>query len=78
GKLGPVFKDRAKSIVAALKAASPEDIASQIAGGKVVLQADGESVELGPEFFEVRKILSLDGREVSTVQCGDALLVIEQ
>ena len=78
GKLGPVFKDKAKSIVAALKAASPEDIASQIAGGKVVLQADGESVELGPEFFEVRKILSLDGREVSTVQCGDALLVIEQ
>ena len=78
GKLGPAFKDKAKSIVAALKAAAPEDIAVQIATGKVVLQADGESVELGPEFFEVKKILSLNGREVSTVQCGDALLVIEQ
>ncbi|MCQ2078717.1 MAG: valine--tRNA ligase, partial [archaeon] len=78
GKLGPVFKDKAKAIVAALKAASPEDIAAQIAGGRVVLDAGGESVELGPEFFEIKKILSLNGREVSTVQCGDALLVIEQ
>jgi valyl-tRNA synthetase len=44
----------------------------------VVLATEAGEVELGPEFFEIRKILSLNGREVSTVQCGDALLVIEQ
>jgi len=78
GKLGPVFKDKAKGIVSALKAADPEDIATQILTGKVILKTDDGEVELGPEYFEVRKILSLNGREVSTVQCGDALLVIEQ
>ena len=78
GKLGPAFKDKAKAIVAALKSADPESIATQIAAGKVVLSTEAGEVELGPEFFEIRKILSLNGREVSTVQCGDALLVIEQ
>ena len=78
GKLGPAFKDKAKAIVAALKSADPESIATQIAAGKVVLATEAGEVELGPEFFEIRKILSLNGREVSTVQCGDALLVIEQ
>ena len=78
GKLGPAFKDRAKSIVAAIKAADPESIAKQIATGSVTLETETGPVELGPEFFEVKKVLSLDGREVSTIQCGDALIVIEQ
>ena len=45
---------------------------------EVVLDVDGQKVEMGPEFFDVQKSLSLDGREVSTVQCGNALLAIEQ
>lgn len=77
GKLGPVFKGKAKAVVAALGAADPEDIAAQVAAGKVTLVADGETVELGPEFFEIKKSLTLEGREVATVQCGDALLAIE-
>ncbi len=77
-KLGPAFKDRAKAIAAAISSADPESLASQIAAGNVSLDVGGEKVEIGPEFFEVKKSLSLDGREVSTVQCGDALLVIEQ
>lgn len=78
GKLGPVFKDKAKSIANAIKATSPDVLAEQISNGKAVLDTDDGTVELDPEFFEVKKALSLNGREVSTVQCGDALLVIEQ
>ncbi len=77
-KLGPAFKDRAKAIVAALGRIPAGELAAMIAEGAVTLDADGQKVKMGPEFFEVRKSLSLDGREVSTVQCGDALLVIEQ
>lgn len=78
GKLGPAFKDRAKSIVSAIKAADPESLAKQIAAGSVELGTEDGPVTLGPEFFEVKKVLSLNGREVSTIQCGDALIVIEQ
>ncbi|MGI6008711.1 MAG: valine--tRNA ligase [Methanomethylophilus sp.] len=77
-KLGPAFKGQAKAIAAAIAAADPEDLAKQLDAGKAVLDIEGGKVEVGPEFFEVKKSLSLNGREVSTVQCGDALLVIEQ
>ena len=77
-KLGPAFKGQAKAIVAALGKTSADDLAKQISEGKVVLDVDGQKVEMGPEFFDVQKSLSLDGREVSTVQCGNALLAIEQ
>ena len=77
-KLGPAFKDKAKAIVAALGKIPADELAEQIFGGKVVLEADGQTVEMGPEFFDVCKSLSLDGKEVSTVQCGNALLAIEQ
>ena len=74
-RIGTAWK--AKAVVAALNAADPEDIAAQIAKGKVVLKVEGSDVELGPEFFDVKKALTLNGREVATVQCGDALLAIE-
>ena len=77
-KLGPAFKGQAKAIVAALGKTSADDLAKQISEGKVVLDVDGQKMEMGPEFFDVQKSLSLDGREVSTVQCGNALLAIEQ
>lgn len=77
GKLGPAFKAQAKSIVAALNAADTKDIARQLADGKVVLNADGNDVELGPEFFKVEKRLMLEGKAVDTIQVGDILIVIE-
>ena len=78
GKLGPAFKGQAKAIVAALNASDPKDIASQLAGGKVVLDADGDKVELGPEFFKVEKRLMLGGKAVDTIQVGNVLIVIQQ
>lgn len=78
GKLGPVFKGQAKAIVAALNTSDMNDIAAQLAGGKVVLDADGEKVELGPEFFKIEKRLMLGGKAVDTIQIGNILIVVQQ
>lgn len=77
GKLGPAFKAQAKAIVAALNSTPTEEIAKQLASGQVVLDADGEDVVLGPEFFKVEKRLTLDGKAVDTIQMGNILVVIE-
>ncbi len=76
-KLGPTFKGQAKEIAGAIAEAAPADLAAQLAQGKVVLNLASGKVELGPEFFDVKKSLTLNGRNVETVQAGDALLVIE-
>jgi valyl-tRNA synthetase len=78
GKLGPAFKGQAKAIVAALNAADMKVIADQLAAGNVVLDVEGEAVELGPEFFKVEKRLMLGGKAVDTIQVGNVLIVIEQ
>lgn len=78
GKLGPAFKGQAKAIVAALNASDMKDIAVQLADGKVVLDVDGEKVELGPEFFKVEKRLMLGGKAVDTIQVGNILIVVQQ
>lgn len=77
-KLGPLFKGDAKLVAKALSVADPSEVARQAEEGKIVVETDGKSFELTPDLVEMKKTLSLDGREVSTVQCGDALLVIEQ
>ncbi|MDD4222100.1 MAG: valine--tRNA ligase, partial [Candidatus Methanomethylophilus sp.] len=76
-KLSPTFKGQAKEIAGAIAEAAPADLAAQLAQGKVVLNLASGKVELGPEFFDVKKSLTLNGRNVETVQAGDALLVIE-
>lgn len=78
GKLGPAFKGQAKAIVATLNASDMKDIAVQLADGKVVLDVDGEKVELGPEFFKVEKRLMLGGKAVDTIQVGNILIVVQQ
>lgn len=76
-KLGPAFKASAKSIVAAIAAMEPADVAKQLSAGKVTLEADGTAYELGPEYFELETELTLDGKAVETIQVGDILVVLE-
>ena len=47
--LGPRFKGKAKDIAAAMENLTPADVKD----GKIVLDVDGESIELDGEFFEV-------------------------
>ena len=77
-KLGPAFKAKAKAVVAAVSAMEPAAVAEALSEGPLRIDADGESVEVGPEYFELEKRLMLDGRAVETLQVGDVLVVIEQ
>ena len=77
-KLGPAFKAKAKSVVAAISAMDPATAASKLAEGPLVIEIDGESVEIGPEFLQLEKELMLDGKAVETLQIGNILVLIEQ
>ena len=77
-KLGPAFKAKAKSVVAAISAMDPATAASKLAEGPLVIEIDGESVEIGPEFLQLAKELMLDGKAVETLQIGNILVLIEQ
>ncbi len=76
-KLGPTFKGQAKAIVKAVAAMPLEDVAKQLASGKVEVDVDGQKVSVGAEFFEAEKRLMLDGKAVDTVQIGNILALIE-
>ena len=76
-KLGPTFKGQAKAIVNAVAAMPLEDVAKQLASGKVEVDVDGQKVSVGAEFFEAEKRLMLDGKAVDTVQIGNILALIE-
>ncbi|MDN5357631.1 MAG: valyl-tRNA synthetase [Candidatus Methanomethylophilaceae archaeon] len=75
-KLGPAFKAAAKTIVAAVSGMEPSDVARQIENGSVKIEA-GEIYELGPEYFELEKRLTLGGKAVETIQVGGILIVLE-
>lgn len=75
-KLGPAFKAAAKTIVAAISKMEPSDIAKQIDAGSVKIEAD-EVYELGPEYFELEKRLTLGGKAVEAIQVGGILIVLE-
>ena len=77
-KLGPAFKAKAKGVVAAVAAMDPAVAASKLAEGPLVIEIDGESVEIGPEFLQLEKELMLDGKAVETLQIGNILVLIEQ
>ncbi|MCL2032673.1 MAG: valine--tRNA ligase [Methanomassiliicoccaceae archaeon] len=76
-KLGPAFKGKAKGIVSALAALSPKDALNVMTSDGLALSVDGELITLAPEFFEMEKTLTLDGKAVETIQLGNTLIVLE-
>ena len=50
--LGPAFKGKAKAIATAMESMSPSDVKD----GKLVIDVDGERIELTEEFFEVAMV----------------------
>ena len=76
-KLGPAFKGKAKGIVSALAAMSPNDAVKQMNSDGIELTVEGEKLMLAHEFFEAEKRLTLGGKAVETIQLGNTLLVLE-
>ncbi|MDR1404811.1 MAG: valine--tRNA ligase [Candidatus Methanoplasma sp.] len=76
-KLGPVFKGRAKTIVSALSAMTPEDALKRMTPEGLRINADGEDIIIPSEFLEMEKRLTLGGRTVDTIQLGNTLIILE-
>jgi len=76
-RIGPEFKSRGGEVLKALASLDPAAAAAELeAGGIRVKLADGFEALLGSEFVEVERRLSLEGREVDTLQVGDVLVAI--
>ncbi len=74
-KLGPAFKKDAKAISERLAALSPEQLAD-LGKGVTMTLADGRTIELGPEFYEVEKSISSERGELESVSvAGLAVLM---
>ncbi len=76
-KLGPVFKGQAKTIASMLSTMSPNDVLKMMTPHGLELNIEGETIVLAPEFLEMEKRLTLDGKAVETIQIGNTLIVLE-
>ncbi|MDR3074543.1 MAG: valine--tRNA ligase [Candidatus Methanoplasma sp.] len=76
-KIGPAFKGRAKAIVSALSAMSPDEALGRMTQEGLGLSVEGEEMVLPAEFIEMEKRLTLGGKAVDTIQLGNTLIVLE-
>jgi valyl-tRNA synthetase len=77
-ELGPVFRDRAGDVVAALEAADPAELQAKLeTKGHVELEVDGESVTIEPEMFDVvEEQRAESGEEVVVLEAGEATVLV--
>ncbi|MFP4170772.1 MAG: valine--tRNA ligase [Methanomassiliicoccales archaeon] len=77
-RLGPEFKGMTKEIVEKVGQFDPQEIAPSLAAGTLEVQlSDGSCVTLSDDHFEVRRKLTLRGKEVDTLQVGDMIVAIQ-
>ncbi|TGC10553.1 valine--tRNA ligase [Methanolobus halotolerans] len=77
GKIGPLFRGKAKAIIDALLDENPKKIADGISKGKIVITVDGEPVELEPDYVEVEKEVVSAGRSVDVLDvCGVPVVIV--
>lgn len=77
-KLGPQFKGRAKEIVAKVQQFDAGEIAPSIEKGTLEIElSDGSVVTLDRSYFEIEKKLTLEGKEVETLQVGGMLIAVQ-
>jgi hypothetical protein len=77
-KIGPMFKNQAREVVAQIASLDPETAMNKLAkdGFEVVLD-DGRTVLITSDLVEVVCELRFKGKAVDTIQVGDLLVVIE-
>jgi valyl-tRNA synthetase len=76
GMIGPKFRGQAKAIINALTEANPKKIADEVAKGKIVVDVDGETIELEPECVEIEKEVVSAGRAVDVLDINGIPVVI--
>ena len=76
GIIGPKFRGQAKAIINALTDANPKKIADEVSKGKVVIDVDGETIELEPECVEIEKEVVSAGRAVDVLDISGVPVVI--
>jgi valyl-tRNA synthetase len=77
-ELGPVFRDQAGDVVAALESADPVELQAELdTRGHVDLDLDGETVTVEPEMFEVLEEQRAEsGEEVVVLEAGEATVLV--
>jgi valyl-tRNA synthetase len=76
-KLGPEFKGQAKEIITKLESFDPEQLAPSIERGDLEMElSDGSIVNLDDTYFKVEKKLTMEGKEIETLQVKDMLVAI--
>jgi valyl-tRNA synthetase len=76
GKIGPLFRGKAKAIIDALADENPRKIADEVAKGKITVNVDGELVELEPDHVEIEKEVVSAGRSVDVLDVSGVPVVI--
>jgi len=78
-KIGPLFKNQAREVVAQISTMDPEQVLSMLTSkGSFEIQLnDGRDVLITNELVEVLCELRYQGKAVETIQVGDLLVVIE-
>lgn len=79
-KVGPTFRQHARTIVEFLKNADPADLAGKLEAGEIVAVplGDGETGELTKEFVETETALVAHGKAVETLKIGEMVAIIEK
>ncbi|QLD89791.1 valine--tRNA ligase [Natronomonas salina] len=77
-ELGPVFRDQAGDVVAALEAADPAELQAELTTkGHVELDLDGETVTVEDEMFDVvEEQRAESGEEVVVLEAGEATVLV--
>jgi valyl-tRNA synthetase len=76
GKIGPVFRGKAKAIIDALLEENPKKVADEISKGKISVSVNGEVIELEPDFVEIEKEVVSAGRSVDVLDVSGMPVVI--
>lgn len=72
-KLGPALRNDAKEVAEKLISVSPDSI---MAGKVSIRLADGRTIDLGPEFYEVEKRIESERGEVELLQAGSLQILV--
>ncbi|MBN2110186.1 MAG: valine--tRNA ligase, partial [Methanosarcinaceae archaeon] len=77
GKIGPVFRGKAKAIIDALADENPKKIADEALKGRITVNVDGELIELDPDHVEIEKEVVSAGRSVDVLDvCGFPVVIV--
>ena len=76
GVIGPKFRKKAGNIISKLNELDPKVAHEQVSHGNLVIEVDGEEVELEPEALVIEKEVMSGGREVDVLDVKGIVIVI--